>query len=753
MSWRSILIIIGILLHPAVSLWAQQDALRFHDVSVADALTTINEHYPDNSIHFVRNELDTLLLSNVSVKGQDVLDDITRVIGQYPIGLKIFGNHIFVEYRREKLLSGNIPQMIPSEEDDIAFARILHEVMVSQTYPLLDMTGSVMSLHIADTPLAVAGSAYDLLHYLPGVLIDAPGTVIRIDGKTVTSLSELMELGSDDVLRIDYTDRPQCSARQHTIIDIRTNRQHEDGYGLHMASQYSQGKRGRAMQLVKANAHQGTWDLQASGAYRYDGIQKDLSINQSTFEDSYEQNSFRLNLAGEYTASQHLTVGVQYQMLSMLNPIRQRRDNLIFDYDASNMLWQNIAANLQNMLRIREWQLDYQPIHDLNAYLRASLGRWDVNAIASLYHDGVNLSELNVIDLTPNHRSNDVLNTLWAIRAEASRPLWYGRLQLMTEYSYTDRQDVYHRSDTIPAASLLRQQHRWSGSMAYRRAIGRNEGTLGILMEHVDTYTDFQPVFPFATVSYLGEDAKFSLQYTMRSSMPTYGQTMGYAYHNIEMLGIEGKPDLRPSLSHHLQLKVQAGRFFGSIGWQHVTDFIVQSVESKNEEFVLNYRNLGVARLYDATLNYHHSLRHWTSQYTLTLQGQQIEDGGKAFDLPVLGVQWNNQFQLPYGITAMLNASFRSSGHVGTTWQGRTGQLDLSLTREARLWTLQLRADDLLRSATTRILYYGKDSEYFRRCYADNQRIQLTLRIHLGSLSRKNLTQPVSAGQSERRRF
>lgn len=753
MNWRSILIIIGILLHPAVSLWAQQDVLRFHDVSVADALTTINEHYPGNSIHFVRNELDTLLLSNVSIKGQDVLDDITRVIGQYPIGLKIFGNHIFVEYRREKLLFGNIPQMILSEEDDIAFARILHEVMVSHTYPLLDMTGSVMSLHIADTPLAVAGSAFDLLHYLPGVLIDAPGTVIRIDGKTVTSYSELTELDSEEVERIDYTDQLQYSSRQKTIIDIRTNRKREDGYGIHMASQFSQGERGRAMQLVKTNVHQGKWDLQASGTYRYDGIQKDISINQGVFKDSYEHNSFHLNLASEYSLSKQLTFGLQYQLLTMLNPVRQKRDNLIFDYDPSNMLWANNEANVQNMQRIREWQLDYRPINDLNMYVRSSLGKWTVNAAASLYRDAVNLSELNVTDFAVDHRYNEVQNSLWDAKAEASRQLWHGQLRLMTEYSGTKRKDIYHRSDTVPDASLLRLQRRWSGNIAYLKSIGRTEGNIGLLLEHVETYTDFQRVFPFANVNFLGSKAKLSLAYAMRSAMPTYGQTSGFAYHNIEMLGVEGEPGLNPSLIHQLQMKVQAWDFYGSIEYQKVTDYIAQSIESKNEEFMVNYHNVDAANLYNAMLSYHHSLNHWTSQYAITFHGQDIEDGGKPFNKPVYGLQWNNQLQLPHGITAMLNAAYRSSGHEGTTWQVRTGQVGLSLTKEAKNWTLQLKAEDIFHTGTTRIIYYGKDSEYCRRCYADNQRIQLTLRINLGSLSRKKLTQPVSAGQSERRRF
>lgn len=753
MSWRSILIIIGIFLHPAVSLWAQQDALRFHDVSVADALTSINEYYPNNSIHFVRNELDTLRITTVSVKGHDVLDDITRIIGNYPIALKIFGNHIFVEYKHDKTMLGNVPFHSSSIEEDIAFSRILQEVMVSQGYPLLDMNGSMISLRIADTPLALAGSASDLLYYLPGIQIEAPGTIIRIDGKPLTCYNELAELDSEEVERIDYTDQPQFSSRQYTVIDIRTNRRHEDGYGIHMASQYSQGIRGRAMQLVKTNVRQGEWELQASGTYRYDGILKELSVNQSKFEDSYEQNSFHLNLGSEYRLSPCLTLGVQYQLLSMLNPVRQKRDNLIFNFDEHNMSWVSNLSNLQSMQSIRDWQLDYQPMHDLNVYLKSRLGRWEVNAAGSFYHDGVNLSELDLTQLVADHRSNNILNTLWAMKVEANRPLWHGYLQMMAEYSYTDRQDIYHRSDTMPQASLLRQQQRWSGSIAYRRQIRRVNATMGLLLEHIDTYRDFQHAYPFANLSYLGQEVRFTLAYAMRSSMPTYGQTNGYTYHNIEILGVEGQPNLKPSLSHHLTLKTQIHNLVGQIGWQRVADFIAQSVESKNEEFVVNYRNLDVASLYNAMLNYHHSLRHWTSQYTVSLQGQKIKEDGRSFNHPILGLQWNNQWQFPYGITAMLNAAYHSSGHEGTTWNRHTGQVGFSLVKEARNWTLQLRADDLLRTSTMRTIYYGKDSEYSRRCYADNQRIQLTLRINLGSLSRKNLSRPLSAGRAERERL
>ena len=138
---RIFLTIIGFLLHPAVSLMAQQDVLRFQDVSVADALTSINKYYHDNDIHFVRNELDTLLVSNITVKGQDILEDITRIIAGHPIGIKIFGNHIFVEYNHQKLTFGSNPRLIIKEDDDIAFSRILHEVMVNEDYPYLDFVG------------------------------------------------------------------------------------------------------------------------------------------------------------------------------------------------------------------------------------------------------------------------------------------------------------------------------------------------------------------------------------------------------------------------------------------------------------------------------------------------------------------------------------------------------------------------------------------------------------------------------------
>ncbi len=757
-----LLILLGILLHPAVSLWAQQDVLRFHDVSVADALATINEHYPDNSIHFVRNELDTLRIATLTVKGQDVLEDLTRIVGAYPIGLKIFANHIFVEYKHERQAIGNLQLLPPVREDeDIAYERVLHEVMVSQTLPMLNIEGSVLSLRITDTPLAVAGSAYDLLSYLPTLQLGSPGTVIRIDGKPVTSYNELTELDSEEVDRIDYSDQPQSSSRQQAIIDIRTHRKREDGYGIHMVSQYSQGLRGRAMQLVKSNIHQSRWDLQFSGAYRYDGIDKDLTINSSRFHDRYEQNSFHLNIGSEYRLGSHATLGLQYRFLSMLNPIQQKRVNLIFDFDPSNswgmsggFLHQGLSN--QSLQRVRDWQLDYQPQHDLNLYLKASWGQWDVNAATSYYHDGVVLSELDAITgLQPEQQSNEVLNDLWAVKADAQRPLWHGRLHLMAEYSHTGRDDIYYRRYSQPAStSYLRRRNRWSGSLSYRRKINQIEGAMGMLAETVDTYPDFPITFPFADVSLLGSKSRLSLSYAMRSSMPTYGQTNGFAYHNIEMLGIEGEPDLRPSLIHHLQFKTLVGRFYGTIGWQRVSDYIAQSVKRRDDgEYVASYRNLNNANLYSASLNYHHTCCQWSSQYAASIHYQQLEDGNREFGQPVVHLQWNNQWQLPLGITALLNADYHTSGHVGTTWQQQSGQVDLSLVKETRNWTLQLRADDLFHTAATRTIYYGTDSQYQRRCYADLQRLQLTLRINLGTLSRKHLSQPVSAGKAERERL
>ncbi len=751
MNHRIILIIIGFLLHPAFSLLAQQDVLRFHNVSVADALTTINNHYPDNNIHFVRNELDTLLIANISIKGRDILDDITRIITGRPIGIKIFGNHIFVEYNHRKQTLGNIPRLINKEDDDIAFSRILHEVMVNEDYPLLDFDGSVTSFRIAGTPLSVAGSAYDLLYHIPGFQIGTSGAVIRIDGKTVTSYSELTELDSEDVERIDYSNQPQFSSRQNIIIDIRTNRKRENGYGIHSASQYSQGERGRAMQHVKTNYHQEGLDLQVGGTYRYDGIDKDLSINQCSFQDRYEQNSFHLNLGGEYRMSNKVSFGMQYQNFAMLNVIRQNRDNLIFDFDPKNTKWANNEENMKTMMSISSWQLDYKPLHNMNLYFVSTLGKWSLNMVSSYYHDGVRLIEDKSFDPVYNEqRYNEVMNALWAVKADTQRPLWHGRLHLMTEYAYTCREDIYQRVDS--SSNLLRKQNRWSGSISYRRKFGLSEGTIGMLLETIDAANVFHKAYPFASMSYLGDRKKLSLSYAMRSSMPTYGQSNGYTYHNIEMLGVEGEPNLRPSIVHHLQLKYQNGSFYGAIGWQRVSDYITQGVESKGNEFFVNYSNIDRANLYSAIINFHRSIELWTTQFTASLCGQRIDFESYTFNNPIVEFTWHNQLQFPYGIIAMLDASCHTSGDAGTSWQRHSGQLDLSFIKETKNWTLQLKVEDLLRTATTRSIYYGTDLEYSRQCYSDNRRIQLTFRINLGTLSRHAL-RSLKAGESERKRL
>ena len=754
MNLRTILIIIFLSLNPAVLLRAQQVLLRFQDVSIADALTAINEHYPDNSIHFVRNELDTLYISKITLKGKDVLDDIQHIIGNYPVGIKIFGTHIFVEYKHKRPVISNL-SLLPKEEDkDIAYSRVLSEVMVSNSLPLLNMNGSTMSLRIADTPLALAGSAYDLLYYLPDVQIGATGTVIRIDGKIVTNYSELSELDSEDVERIDYNDQPQYSSRQNVIIDIHTHRKQEDGYGIQLASQFSQGKRSRTMQLFKTNFHYGKWDLQANGTYRYDGIRKDLTINQYSFIDRFEQNSFHLNLAGEYQISRNFTLGVQYNLFTMLHPLKQERSNFYLNLDYNNLFANaNVQNAASNQITTWNWQLDYHPQHDLNIYMKSKLGAWDLNAVTSLYLEGLEISEDTLVSITNMaHRSNEIKNTLWAIRADAARPLWNGQLQVMSEFAYTGRKDYHKKNMGQPSNGLLREQKLWSGSVSYRKRIGKIEGTVGMLGEIINAATNLQNIYPFANVGYMDTNQRIFLSYTRRSSMPTYGQTNGYAFNNIEILSVVGEPALRPSIIDQLQFKYLRGGFYGVVSWQFVNDYIAHSIEQYGENYCSRYRNLDYANLYFAALSYHHSLGKWSSQYTATLRGQKIESWDKSFCKPIIELKWDNQFQFPYNITAMFRASYHTSGHEGTTWQKQVGEFGITIAKETKNWTLQLTASDIFRTNAIHTIYYAKDSEYSRMCYEDNQRIQLTFRINLGSLSRRSL-RTISAGSNERERL
>lgn len=736
-----------------VVLQAQTSRLTFPDTSLADVLTAIDEQYPETKIHFVYNQLEKIRV-NLDFSADSAEEAVRKAVGHRPIRITTYGNHLFVEYEQPALIDAEEMESSPL----FIKLRPLPNVDYNYQYSAVQLHQHQTTLRVAGTQLAHAGTAFDLLSYLPGLSIDDPSVMIYLDDMPISMLSDLTAWDSDDIQSIDYSindDRVAYSGKSR-VIHIHTLRPSALGWQGQLHSRFAMGYGKSFRQSASADIHRQKWNLMTRLDYERHGVYQDLRLNEKSLLERYPTHTLRMSAGMNIRLTPAHEVGFRYQYSDLLNTIEQQAEEV--------RMGQFNSGNFIGLDSVRStWLLDYAPHHDLNVYYRGQTDHWQMRMGGNYYHDGFSLMDDYRFVARPIVQRNEVVNTLWAVRAEAERKLRRGVLSLGAEYSHTLREDYYLQSnnklqDFSQQAYRQRRQDRISTRFAYRVQQKRVMTEVGFRFENIDAQIrPDQHLFMFASIGYTGQQWQLVGSYAMHSAMPTYGQTNGFAHYNMEMLAVSGNPDLRPSILNQWTLQAQYGHFNFIGNVQTVKDYIAQRIGAYSAGYFLNYDNVSQAKMADATLNYSNTLGLWQTQVSASVFAQDLKisytDGTRKFNDPMLRVSWHNQVQLPWGLYGLAELQLHSSGHRGSVWQKHWEQIDLGVLKTYRRWDFQLKAEDVFKTNQSVTLSYGNNVVYSRRCYADSRRLSLTVKYKFGVQKPNRTYQGFEAGNSERERM
>lgn len=730
-------------------LMAQTRRLEFRDRTLADVLAAIDDAYPDTNIHFVYNALEAIRI-DTAYEADGAEAAVRGAIGQLPIRITSYRTHLFVEYQHAQ------PTWEPEGEESYPLfikTRPLPNVDFDYHLPTYRLRPSLTTLTVAGTELSGVGTALDLLAYLPGLMIDDPSVIFYVDGIPVSALSELAAWDAEAIRCIDYSvnDRNVPHTTKSRVVNIQTLR-HSAGRGMQgqLQSRVSQGRGSGFNQSATADVHREKYDLLTRLGYERMGVYGDMLVNSTAWLERYAAHTLDFSAGMNIRLTDHHGIGFKYQYMDVLNKIRKTSDEVMMgSFDPDDV------SGFEN--RRSTWVLDYAPRHDLNLYYRGDVGRWQLRTGANFYQDGVRLTDDYSLT-TPNLQRNIISNTLWAVMAEAERPLGKGRVSVGAEYAFTRREDRYLQQSSFNEVRKIREQSRYSARASYAYPLSAFTAEAGLRYEYIDALISLdRHFFPFIALSFDGGGLHVNASYALHSVMPTYGQTNSFAYNNLEMLTVSGNPYLRPSLSRQTSLQAQYGKFYLTGNLQYVTDYVAQRIGIYAAGYFLNYQNVRKATLADLTLLYSDVIGPWQTQASATLLSQRLScqytDGVRTFNDPILQLVWHNQRRLPYAFSCMIDFSFNSSGHRGTVWQRHYTQLDAGVVKAVGRWTLQLKAADLLRMAKSQTISYGNNVKYYRSCYSDTKRLIFTAKYRFGKQKRSSRYEGVNAGKEEKERM
>ena len=674
-------------------------------------------------------------------------------------------------------------------------AQLLGEVVVKGDLPKVQLKGDAQVTNVTGTILEKAGTGNDLLSKLPGVSAEE-GTVnvfgsgtaeIYINGRKIRNASELDQLSSDNVKRVEVVRNPgaRYDATVKAVVRIYTKKAQGEGFGFNnrFAAKYQYDW--TTVEQFNFNYRKGGFDLGGTLFGTDINTEDNKRLVQHTFLDKVwrQENDFHAVshdqyatavLSLNYQFNEKHSLGARYEFdrtpksVYTIDPVYSRvfQDGALYEENTSRGTQRYPAAS-----------------HALNVYYNGQLGDWNIDFNA----DGLwsytkslqDVKEQYVTEGAPlqeqainTDNKND--NTLYAAKLVISRPLGGGNFSFGGEYTYTDRV-----TDYVNAQGVLEDVHSnirenaVSAFAEYARSFGNLQAQAGVRYEHLasnyyeggvrigEQSRTYDNVFPTVSLALPVGKTQLSINYTGGIERPAYGLLRSDIHYVNRYTYEGGNPLLQPSFINRLSLDASYKWVYFNAAYTHTKDVLIQISEAYSDDnpsvsMFVPVNKFDSDKLY-ATLSLSPTIGIWSPRLTLMLLQQWYKvdtpDGLKNFNNPMGNFSWNNHFRLPWGIGLDVDLSAVTAGSQDNWQQTEAGwSADSSILKtflNERL-SLQLQGTDLFNSSQARAMQYNSK----RTTMLDQEArrsFRLTLRYKFNAT--KSKYKGTGAGQEQRSRM
>lgn len=728
---------------------AQNIHLDLRGVSLAYALTRIDEAFGFTHIHFIIDETEGTKVDAV-IDTDNAIKAVREVIGGRSYSVKEEGNNIFVSL----IARHNDPEEIQNTADAIR-RYYLEEVLVTELQPITTMPENNVVLNIENSELKHRGNAVDLIAYLPGIrfadgqisVYDNSSPVIYIDDVLVDSSTELFSLRSEEISRIALLEGANSTyhAQSGTVIKIYT-RSSTPGWNIMFDAMASIGQRTSHREGVKIGWNSARWQI--SGGLTYQDNKEYQEHKAPDFERVFtpEVKSVNPYLQFSYRWNIHHRIGFKYEMMDIFNKVAY---------------WSRVISpgggsaidndDIDGLLTRSEWMLDYAPRHNTRLFYSGKWDRMQVNLDLEHYTDQLAIIQSEVSTDNANNqyrgeKTNGIDNDLWAEKLEVKLPLGKTSLSLGNEYTSTKRIDSYQHSFIGKDPYKMERNERqialfalaeWRLPKATVQVGLRNENMRGEASKLGQEYSlQKSYLLPHFNVDVPLGESMLSMSYSERSQRPSYNQLNGYSRFNQNVLFVSGNPDLKPALHHHLNIQFRYKELYASVKCQNIKDYISSTVELYDGAYSLIYGNIPSAKELLVNTMYSLQFGQWTPMFSASVLKQNIklefdDHSARSFGRPVLFVDIHCPYTLGKNTQLWTDVNYHSSGHIGTSLQKHSGTINLGASHQIGKLDLSLRAEDIMKTGGSTFELYGQGTAYRHWSYNDSRRVVLSIKYRI----------------------
>ena len=600
----------------------------------------------------------------------------------------------------------------------VSDAQVLGEVVVKADLPKMQLKGDAMVTTVQGSILEKAGTGEDLLNKIPGVSagddevnVFGSGTPeIYINGRKVRDNSELDQLASDQIKRVEVVKNPgaRYDASVKAVIRIITKKAVGEGFGFNnrFVTRHRRTYGWTTFDQYNFNYRKGGFDLSGTllgGKFRNGNNQM---LGMTTYLDKlweqemdagYGKNS-NSNVQGvlslNYQFNEKHSMGIRYDMDKYFNSVSDWRFNTTV-YADKELYETNTSAMLGE---------DPSTKHSLNYYYNGQIGDWNIDFNAdglwNVKEESQHTKEITNGNTETNVNTFNKNNgTLYAAKLVVSYPLWQGNLSFGGEYSHTNRSNLYLNQEGILANDDSRiKEGSTAVFMDYSRSFGKVDMQAGVRYENVnfDYYEqgkhmdeqirEFNNIFPSVNINFPIGKTQVQLSYSSGITRPSYDMLRSNTYYSNKYTYQTGNPFLKPIINQDVVLSASYKWVNFSFTYNRTKDDIMQINEPYSEtDPTISLLRIVNAKPYNniiSAITLSPVIGCWNPQLMAQVHKQWFHTEGHEGELtlskPRMVIVWRNSFTLPAGFLLDVNGTYYTKGHTQNTYMG-INSLDVSM--------------------------------------------------------------------------
>lgn len=675
--------------------------------------------------------------------------------------------------------------VVKMEED----SKMLGEVVVKSSRPIVAIKDNALITTVANSQLAHAGTADDVLRQIPMVtgrdgnfeVFGKGAPLIYINGRAVQDKNELAQLNSQDIKNVEVITNPgaKYDASVKSVIRIRTKLPQGDGFGGTLRAQ--NGFRHYFSSMEQANLKYRTGGLElftnlnyyGGKFYSLENIKMETKGSTSWFQNIESFNRMRNNeLFGKFGLSwminEHHSIGAYY-----MNGVALQKTNSIYTSTsyADGEFNDEVSA-------VKRGRVHFVPKHHANIYYNGEVGKFGIDFNMD-YMWRKKLENSDQDETNMSQQQNFVFSTsighsrMFAEKLVLSYPLWKGQIEVGNEYTASQMLNDFNiNMATIGNSNTENDEKNMAVFFSIGQQLGKIAVESGLRYEHVNfKYTEngqlmedksktYNNVFPYLAFSAEIGKTQWTLSYNSKMQRPSYDDLDGTATYVNRLTLQSGNPYLSPVKIHSVGLMGAWKQFFANVSYEYKKDAIINVSKPYGEDGemkLLTMENTPKIQELQVFLGAQFQIGFWQPKVNVGIIKQwftgEFLGQRKSFSNPLGVVQFQNAIHLPGDIWMNIDMEWNSRGNKENMKLSSSSSLTAKLYKAfcKNRFSVALESNDIFNKSNRDVKFYNKNVTLWQSSTNDSRSLLLTLQYNFNTSRSRYKGQ--GAGKEELNRF